>query len=118
MLVIVGLLSIFSVWVVWPQQPGNYLPPIFPWPGREWIQIQLGDLSIVRRGMTLGLDLQGGLEVVLEADLSQQPVGERDRALEGVRQIMERRVNAFGVTEPVIQVQGNNRLSIQLPGVQ
>lgn len=117
-LTIIGLLTIFSVWVVWPQQPSSYLPSIFPWPQRGWIDVQIGNLEFVRKGMTLGLDLQGGLEVVLEADLSQQPVGERDRALVGVRQIMERRVNAFGVTEPVIQLQGNNRISIQLPGVQ
>ncbi len=117
-LIILGVMTIFSVWVIWPQQPSHYLPGIIPWPERGWLQWKLGDVNIVRKGMTLGLDLQGGLEVVLEADLSQIPVGEQDRSLEGVRQIMERRVNAFGVSEPVIQVQGNNRISIQLPGVQ
>ena len=112
------ILMLASLWVVWPQQPSNYLPSGIPWPTRGWIQVQLGDFEFIRKGMTLGLDLQGGVDVILEADLSQQPVGERDRALEGVREILERRVNAFGVTEPVIQIHGENRIGVQLPGVQ
>ena len=111
-------LTLFSVFVVWPQQPSNYLPGIIPWPERGWINFQIGDFSFVRKGMTLGLDLQGGTDIVLEADLSRQPVGEEQRALEGVRQIIEKRINAFGVSEPVIQIQGNSRLSVQLPGVR
>ena len=74
-LIILGVMTIFSVWVIWPQQPSHYLPGIIPWPERGWLQWKLGDVNIVRKGMTLGLDLQGGLEVVLEADLSQIPVG-------------------------------------------
>ena len=114
----IALLSVFALWVVWPQVPSNYFPSVLPWPERGWIQIQLGDFSFVRKGMTLGLDLQGGTDLVLQADLSQQPVGDRQRALEGVKQVIERRVNAFGVTESVIQVQGQDRLSVQLPGVK
>ena len=117
-LVIIVLLTLISAWVVWPQRPSNYLPNVVPWPERGWIDLRLGGVELIRKGMTLGLDLQGGLEVVLQADLSQQPVGERDRAMEGVRNIMERRVNAFGVTEPIIQLQGSDRINIQLPGIQ
>lgn len=117
-LIIVSFLSVFSLWVVWPQQPNNYLPGMLPLPERGWIDLKVGDQHFVRKGMTLGLDLQGGIDVLLEADLTQVPVGERERALEGVRQVIERRVNAFGVTEPVIQKQGADRISIQLPGVQ
>ena len=114
----ISVLMVFSLWVVWPQQPSNYLPGFLPWPERGWIVWSLGDFSVVRKGMTLGLDLKGGIDVVLEADLSHQPVGDRQRALEGVQKIIERRVNAFGVTEPVIQIQGDDRISVQLPGVQ
>ncbi|MBI2887336.1 MAG: protein translocase subunit SecD, partial [Chloroflexi bacterium] len=112
------VLSVFSLWVVWPQQPASYLPSIIPLPERGWIDLRIGDVVFVRKGMTLGLDLQGGTDIVLEADLSKVAVGEEARALEGVRQIIERRINAFGVTEPLIQLQGNNRVSIQLPGVK
>ena len=117
-LLVVAVLVVFSLFVVWPQQPNSYLPCIVPWPERGWIDINVGDIKFIRKGMTLGLDLQGGIDVLLEADLSQVPVGERERGLEGVRRVLERRINAFGVTEPVIQTQGSNRISIQLPGVQ
>lgn len=115
---LIGLLTLFSLWVVWPQQPSNYLPPILPWPERGWIDIRIGDFSFVRRGMTLGLDLQGGVDLVLEANLEQVPQGEKGEKLEGVRQVIERRINAFGVTEPVIQKVGGTRISVQLPGVR
>lgn len=114
---VIVLLSVFSLWVAWPQQPNNYLPGGF-WPERGWIDFRIGDAHFTRKGMTLGLDLQGGVDVVLEADLSEVPTGEKERALEGARQVIERRVNAFGVTEPVIQVQGNDRISVQLPGLR
>lgn len=57
------------------------------------------DESILR----LGLDLQGGTHLVYEADMSQIPAADRPEALEGVRDVIERRVNAFGVSEPVVQ---------------
>ncbi len=114
---LIALLTALALLVAWPQRPNTYLPGGF-WPERGWIDIRVGDAHFVRRGMTLGLDLQGGVDVVLEADLSKVPAGEKERALEGVRQVIERRVNAFGVTEPVIQAQGSDRISVQLPGVQ
>ncbi|MEK7216764.1 MAG: protein translocase subunit SecD [Chloroflexota bacterium] len=111
-------LMLVSLWVVWPQKPGNYLPEGVALPERGWIDIEVGGFHLVRKGMTLGLDLQGGVDVVLEADLAARPVGDRAGAIEGVRGILEKRVNAFGVAEPIIQVQGENRISVQLPGVQ
>ncbi len=51
----------------------------------------------------LGLDLQGGTHLVYEADVSQLDSSERAEAVDGVRDVIERRVNAFGVSEPVIQ---------------
>lgn len=51
----------------------------------------------------LGLDLQGGTHLVYEADVSQIPGADQAAAVEGVRDVIERRVNAFGVAEPVIQ---------------
>ena len=65
-------------------------------------------------GLRLGLDLQGGIQLVYQAD---EP-DTTEKQMEGVRSIIERRVNAFGVTEPSIQVMGENRLLIQLPGVE
>ncbi len=68
----------------------------------------------------LGLDLQGGTHLVYEADMSQIPESDRDEALEGVRDVIERRVNAFGVSEPVVQTTstgGTYRVIVELAGV-
>ena len=66
----------------------------------------------------LGLDLQGGTHLVYEGDLSEVPSGEQGDAMDAVRGVIERRVNAFGVTEPVVQRAGDNRLIVELPGVR
>ena len=67
----------------------------------------------------LGLDLQGGTHLIYQADLTEIPEDERQSAMEGVRDVIERRVNAFGVAEPDIRVAGGNRdrLNIELAGI-
>lgn len=68
----------------------------------------------------LGLDLQGGTHLVYQADVSQVEDVDKDSAMEGVRDVIERRVNAFGVSEPVVQtnkVGDNYRVIIELAGV-
>ena len=63
-----------------------------------------------------GLDLQGGLQVVLQA----RPVAGQtldSDTLEGTRQTLERRVNGLGVSEPFIQTRGNDQIIVELPGV-
>jgi len=69
----------------------------------------------------LGLDLQGGSHLLYEADLSQIDPKDQKEAMEGLRDVIERRVNLFGVSEPVIQVEerGNShRLIVELAGVK
>lgn len=69
----------------------------------------------------LGLDLQGGSHLVFEANMSQIDAGDRDVALEGVKNIIERRVNLFGVSEPVVQsskVGESYRIIVELPGIE
>jgi preprotein translocase subunit SecD len=72
----------------------------------------------------LGLDLKGGAHLVYRADTSKVPAGDVGSAMNSLRDVIERRINAFGVAEPVIQVQeagftNNNeqRLTVDLPGV-
>ncbi|MBI2485223.1 protein translocase subunit SecD [Candidatus Uhrbacteria bacterium] len=68
----------------------------------------------------LGLDLKGGTHLEYGADMSDIPSSERDEALEGVRDVIERRVNAFGVSEPVVQTitsGGGYRVVVDLAGV-
>ena len=64
-------------------------------------------------GLTLGLDLQGGVQLIYEA----VEEGVTASQMEGVQEKIERRTNSFGVTEPSIQILGENRILIQLPGV-
>jgi len=66
----------------------------------------------------LGLDLQGGTHLIYEADLSEIESGERSQKMEQLKDTIERRVNIYGVTEPVIQIQGENRLIVELAGVK
>lgn len=64
-----------------------------------------------------GLDLQGGTHVVLQAvDTPQLKVN--DDAVERASHIIERRVNALGLTEPLVQRQGKDRIIVELPGVK
>lgn len=67
----------------------------------------------------VGLDLQGGTHLVYEADVT-NVVGSPGNALEGVRDVIERRVNLFGVAEPVVEVANVGarwRLNVELAGV-
>lgn len=78
----------------------------------------LGHLNIPE--YRLGLDLQGGTHLVYEADMSQVNEADRLDALEGVKDVVERRVNAFGVSEPLVQTtagDGHYRIIVELAGV-
>lgn len=65
----------------------------------------------------LGLDLAGGTHLVYEADFSEVEPGREGEAIEGARGIVERRINRYGVSEPIIQIIGSDRISVQIPGV-
>src|SRR6266516_1957308 len=72
--------------------------------------------SPAHKSPTLGLDLQGGLEVVLQAELPRGhklPPDAVDRSIS----IMRDRVDKLGVSEPEIRKQGSNQIVIELPGV-
>src|SRR3989344_7055622 len=59
--------------------------------------------NFFNRPFSLGLDLQGGTQLVYQADLSKVPAEDHRSAVEGDRDVIERRVNAFGVAEPLVQ---------------
>jgi len=67
----------------------------------------------------LGLDLQGGFYLVYEADFSNSQIAEKDKpaVMEGLRDVIERRINLFGVKEPTVQIQ-KDRLIIELAGIK
>lgn len=69
----------------------------------------------------LGLDLQGGTHLVYEADTSQIKVEDISTGMQGVRDVIERRINIFGVKEPLIQIEStpkHHRLIVELAGIQ
>ena len=71
------------------------------------------------RGFQLGLDLKGGSYLLYEADLTKKDPSETNaQAMAAVQSTIERRVNSYGVTEPIIQVQGTDRILVELPGVK
>jgi protein-export membrane protein SecD len=95
-LVFILLIVALAVWIDLPDSPGIL--------GREV-------------GLRQGLDLQGGVQVLLEADLPpDQEVDSEDMKV--ARSIIENRVNSLGVTEPVVQLQGERRIIVELPGIQ
>ena len=93
-LVVILVLIGAAAWILLPNNPGLFGKPI---------------------DLRLGLDLVGGVQALLEADL---PAGTTitQESMSTARQIVENRVNGLGVTEAVVQQAGNNRLVVELPG--
>jgi len=74
------------------------------------------EIALSKRAIHLGLDLKGGMHLVLEIDttnIKETPQDLRDRAFE----IIQNRIDEFGVYEPVIEKQSGGRILVQLPGV-
>ena len=93
-IIAIAVIAVFSV------------QPIFP--NVKW-------LPLIKE-IPLGLDLQGGVHVTLEAhDTPQAKVN--DETMKQLLETIERRVNAFGVSEPIIQQEGKNRIVVELAGI-
>jgi preprotein translocase subunit SecD len=96
---IIVVLTILAVWIVVPGQ-------------------QLNLFNVKTRTQTrLGLDLKGGVHAVLQARPAPGQKVDAD-VLSGLRDTIERRVNSLGVSEPIIQTQGSDKIVVELPGVQ
>ncbi len=91
--------------------------------GIDWLnnQTNFGVPRLPENGFNLGLDLQGGAHLVYQTDTRQVPDADRADAVEGVRDVIERRVRGgLGVAEPLVQTTkvGNDyRIIVELPGV-
>ncbi|MPZ15761.1 MAG: protein translocase subunit SecD [Chloroflexi bacterium] len=111
------VLALSALAVIWPQRPTNYLPSFIPWPSSPGIHIGL--FNFHREGFRLGLDLQGGTHMVLQADTARVPPGgDANAAVDGVTRVIEQRINAYGVSEPIVQRRGGDRIIVELPGVR
>ncbi|MGH7725683.1 MAG: protein translocase subunit SecD [Candidatus Eiseniibacteriota bacterium] len=69
------------------------------------------------KAIPLGLDLQGGMHLVMEVDRSKLPPEEAREAVDRAMEVIRNRIDQFGVAEPLIQKQGEDRIVIQLPGL-
>ncbi len=85
-----------------------------------WSVVPLDKNVFGREGLRLGLDLAGGSYLVYQADLSDVEPANKDEMMEGVKGVVERRINALGITEPIVEIQkheGQYNIVIQLPGI-
>jgi protein-export membrane protein SecD len=111
-ILILGLAAGFFVW-----------PPLWNKPV-DWLNKQAGTEILPQffnRPFRLGLDLRGGTHLVYEADVSSISRDDISASMQGVRDVIERRVNLFGVAEPVVQVDevgSSHRLIVELAGVR
>jgi len=83
-----------------------------------WTILPTNSTRLGRNGFQLGLDLKGGTHLVYQADLSKKDPSQTDaQVMAAVKAKIERRANAYGVTEPLIQTQGSDRIVVELPGI-
>jgi preprotein translocase subunit SecD len=123
-LIVIAVLTIVAVFVDWPTVPLKFkvgpikVDQVLASPH---INLNLFGASFKRDlNVKLGLDLKGGTSLTLLADVSDIAPGDRAKALDAAKEVISRRVNFFGVTEPVIQTSrvGNEyRIIVELPGV-
>jgi preprotein translocase subunit SecD len=105
-LVVIVLLALLALYIALPIEHPQWMVRALFWQPSDLRSLELKQ----------GLDLQGGLQVLLEADAPADQEVPRD-AIEAVRSIIEQRVNGLGVTEPVVQLQGDRRIIVELPGI-
>jgi len=85
------------------------------------VNFKIGKFSINKKfDLKLGLDLAGGSQLVFDADMSKIASDKQATALDGVKNVIENRVNLFGISEPTVQTsvfEGKSRIIVELPGV-
>jgi protein-export membrane protein SecD len=99
------LLAVSALWIVYPKGSKINLKPL-KIPFEKTFKVNLG------------LDLQGGSHLVYLADFKSIPEGDRPESLNGIRDVIERRVNSFGVSEPLVAISGNDKIIVELPGIK
>ena len=112
-LITILLLVLVSLYIVLPANIGGF--------NRPFLNLKIGSLDLSREiELKQGLDIKGGLQVVLKANMDTIEEDDRPPALESLKNVIGRRVDLFGVSESTLKtsVSGNDyRLIIELPGV-
>src|SRR5881227_169496 len=107
-LITIGILLALSIWALIPTNTTQRV--------RDAATGRMKDTTVRRVPINLGLDLQGGIHLALEVDQSKGPVPDPADAIRRAERVVRTRIDEFGVTEPVVQVVGNNRLIVELAG--
>ncbi len=106
------VVTALSLWSLWPSYQFYALTPA------QRQALEPAKLAKLRKqAIHLGLDLQGGLQLLLEVDKSKLSAAEAKDAVERAREIINNRIDQFGVAEPLIQIEGTDRITVQLPGL-
>lgn len=111
------MVILLSVWIVTPSIPVSF--KLF----NKDINFNFGERILnISFPLKLGLDLQGGTQLILQTQMDSIKQEDRDNALESARQVIEKRVNLFGVSEAVVQSskigQNERRILVELPGLK
>ena len=124
-LLVITAITLTALVISWPSTPIKFnlgplrVDTVFTHPS---LDVSFFGVNIKRDfEPKLGLDLQGGVDLTLKADVSDLAQEERDKALVSAKEIIERRVNSLGVSEPIVQtskVGEEYRIIVQLPGVE
>ena len=107
-LLIIGATIVLALFYLYPTYQFYYAPPE-NLDERERIKQQ---------AINLGLDLQGGIHLVLEVDQSNLSEDEKADVVDRALEIIRNRIDQFGVSEPIIHKEGDWRIVVELPGVQ
>jgi len=107
-LLVIGILVVLSIVALIPRNVTMRVPD--PVTGR------MKDTTVRRVPIKLGLDLQGGIHLALEVDESKGPVPDCADAIQRAEKVVRTRIDEFGTTEPVVQIQGRCRLIVELAG--
>jgi len=112
-LLLISFVLVFSIWSLYPTYDFYTKTP------DERARMSGEERGkYIESAIKLGLDLQGGMHLVLEVDDSELEESAKKDAIDRAIKILRNRVDQFGVAEPIIQQQGNKRIIIQLPGLQ
>jgi preprotein translocase subunit SecD len=107
-LIAIGFLLVLSIWQLIPTNVTQRV--------RDAETGRMKDTTVRRVPINLGLDLQGGIHLALEVDQSKGPVPDCADAIQRAQRVVRTRIDEFGTTEPVVQLQGRCRLIVELAG--
>lgn len=107
-LLVIAALIAASVWALFPRQVVERVK-------RDGVFVYD---TVSRVPLKRGLDLQGGIQLTLEVDQSRQTITDVSDALDRAMKVVRTRIDEFGVAEPVVQKLGNDRIMVELPGIE